>query len=333
MPEIMMAMPEKLVRKFFADDDLDRLRALGTVHLSPTPTDHRSTAALDLLARAEIVITGWGSDLLTGDLIAQAPHLKLVVHSAGTVRKVVSPDAFARGVRVSSQTSLNATPVAEYTLAMILLSAKDVFRSARLYGQMRAFIDREKHFSHAGVYRRKVGFIGLSLISRQTIDLLRPFGTEMMVFSRHLGAAEAAELGVRAVSLEELMSSAEVISLHSADTPANYRMLGAEQLALIQDGATFINTARGRLVDQDALIAELRTGRFDAILDVADPDVTVPDSPLWEMDNVLLTPHFAGSVGQELFRLGNGVVTDIENYLTEQPLGGEITAETYSARA
>lgn len=329
---LMVAMPEGLFHQFFTAEDVARLRSHGNLVLSPTPEDHRSPGARELLASAEILITGWGADLLDAELMSQAPRLRLVVHSAGTVRKIVTADAYERGLRVSSQTALNAAPVAEYTLAMILLSAKDVFRAARHYRQVRSAIDR-RTFDHVGVYRRRVGFVGLSLISRQVIELLRPFGCEILVFSRHLGEAEAERLGVRPASLEEVMSTSEVISLHSADVPANYRMIGAEQLALIKDGATFINTARGRLVDQDALIEELRTGRFDAILDVADPDVTVPDSPLWDMDNVLLTPHFAGSLGQELFRLGNGAVQDIEDYLAGRPMAGEITAEGFAGRA
>lgn len=333
MPEIMVAMPQELFAKFFTADHRQQLEALGNVRFSPTPKDHGSPEARELLATAEILISGWGSDLLDEEHISHAPHLKLVIHSAGTVRKIVTVEAFSHGVRVASQTALNAAPVAEYTVAMILLAAKDVFRSARIYDEVRGPIDREKYFATAGVYLSKVGLIGLSMISRQVIDLLRPFGTDIMVYSRHLDADEARELGVRRVDLDELLTTADVVSLHSADTPANYRMIGAQQIALIRDGATFINTARGRLVDQDALVAELRSGRFDAILDVADPDVTVPDSPLWDMDNVILTPHFAGSVGTELYRLGHGVVQGIEDFLAGRPVVGEITAETYEARA
>lgn len=331
--EILVAMPEELFTRFFTPEHLARLRALADVRLSPTPRDHRSPEARELLSRAEILITGWGSDLLDGELMAAAPHLRAVVHSAGTVRKVVAADAYASGIRISSQTELNAAPVAEYTLAMILLAAKDVFRAQRLYADVRGPVDREARFPTAGTYMSKVGLVGLSMISRQVIELLRPFGAQILVCSRHLDAAGADRLGVRSASLEEIMSTAEVISLHSADVPANYRMIGAEQLAQIKDGATLINTARGRLVDQDALIAELRTGRFDAILDVTDPDVTVPDSPLWEMDNVILTPHFAGSVGNELFRLGNGAVEDIENFVAGKQMAGEITREQYAGRA
>lgn len=331
--EIVVAMPDALFARFFTDADLARLRALGEVRFSPTPRDHRSPAAQELLSAADVLITGWGTDRLDAELLADAPRLRAVVHSAGSVRKVVAPDVYRHGLRVSSQTALNAAPVAEYTLAMILLAAKDVFRAARLYAEVRGPVDREAHFPTAGAYLRRVGFIGLSMISRQVIELLRPFGAEMLVYSRHLGDAEAEALGVRRATLKEIMSTAEVISLHSADVPANYRMIGAEELALVQDGATFINTARGRLVDQDALIDELRTGRFDAVLDVADPDVTVPDSPLWEMDNVLLTPHFAGSVGNELYRLGNGVVDDIESFVAGRPMAGEIPEEQYAARA
>lgn len=331
--DIVVAMQPRLFERFFTSEDHERLTESGTVTFLTTPGDLRSGEALGLLSRAQVLVTGWDSGKLDDELVDQAPRLELVAHTGGTVRHVVTPRVFEHDVRVTSQTELNAVPVAEYTLAMILLSAKDVFRAGRLYRSMRSSVDRESHFPHAGVYRRRVGVIGLSMISRQVIDLLRPFGTRTMVYSRHLDEETARVWGVERASLAELLRTSEVISLHSADVPANYRMLGAEQLALIQDGATFINTARGRLVDQNALVEELATGRFDAILDVADPDVTEPESPLWNMDNVLLTPHFAGSVGNELYRLGNGTVNDIEHFLAGRLMAGEITPATFHRRA
>jgi phosphoglycerate dehydrogenase-like enzyme len=215
---------------------------------------------------------------------------------------------------------------------MIMLAAKDVFRAARAYRDLRGPVDRGG-FPRAGIFIRKVGIIGLSRISVRVMELLRPYGVELLVCSRHLEPDRAEELGVRSVALAELMSTCEVISLHSASLPANRHMIDAGLLATIRDGATFINTARGELVDQDALIAELATGRFDAVLDVTDPDVTAPDSPLWDLPNVILTPHFAGAVGHELFRLGGAAVADVEAFLAGRPMAGDIDAGQYARQA
>lgn len=108
----------------------------------------------------------------------------------------------------------------------------------------------------------------------------------------------------------------------------------------MKDGATFINTARGAICDQDALIAELQRDRISAIIDVTDPEVNAPDSevnapdsPLWTLPNVILTPHAAGSMGRELHRLGDGAVDDLANYISGAPVAGEFPVGQYAGRA
>lgn len=332
-PKIVIAMMPSLEAEFFRPADLDRLRACGDVSMSPTPGDHGTPDARAALEDAEIVLTGWGTALVSESVLDHAPRVRVVVHTAGSVRRYVAPEVYTRGVRVASQTAANSQPVAEYTAAMIMLAAKETLRAARQYAATRAAVDRSAGFPRAGLFGRRIGLIGLSQISRRVIALLRPFDVEILVHSRHLAPAEATTLGVRSVSLDELLSSCEVVSLHSASLPRTRHLIGARELARMQDRATLINTARGAIVDQDALIAELATGRIDAILDVAEPDVTAPSSPLWDMPNVLLTPHFAGAVGNELHRLGLHAVIDVEHFLAGEPMPGEISAEQYANQA
>ena len=332
-PQIVIAMPPALRADFFRAQDLTRLEVCGDVVISPSPLDHTSPGAQVVLAGAEILLTGWGTPLIDEAVLRAAPRLRAVVHTAGSVRKIVPSAAYARGVRVSSQTAANSEPVAEYTTAMIMLAAKDTFRAARLYRAQRTKVDRAAHFPSVGLFGARLGLIGLSRISRRVIELLRPFDIDVLVSSGHLSVAEATELGVRSVSLEELLTTCDVVSLHSASLPRTQHLLGAGELALLRDGATFINTARGEIVDQGALVTELATGRIDAILDVTDPDVTAADSPLWDLPNVLLTPHFAGAVGTELYRLGLGAVVDVECFLAGAPMPGEISAEQFNQQA
>ncbi|MGG2479179.1 NAD(P)-dependent oxidoreductase, partial [Rhizobium sp. BR5] len=106
----------------------------------------------------------------------------------------------------------------------------------------------------------------------------------------------------------------DVISLHAPSLPQTRHMIGAEELARMKDGATLINTARGALVDEDALLAELKTGRIEAVIDVTDPEVPPPDSPLYSLPNVFLTPHIAGATGLERARLGDMAIAEIERF-------------------
>src|SRR5262249_54884850 len=149
------------------------------------------------------------------------------------------------------------------------------------------------------------GVIGASRIGRRVIELLRPFDLDVYLFDPYVDAALAESLGVHLVDLDVLLRTCDVVSVHAPQTPQTLDLIGADQLALMRDGATLINTARGGLVDPDALAKELLRGRLCAVLDVTDPEPLPSDSALYELPNVFVTPHIAGSHGNELARLGS----------------------------
>lgn len=332
-PLIFVAMPESLVTKFFPGPIMAELCGLGQVVLSPTPSSYSSPQSRDLLARANVIITGWGSPLVDVAVLDSAPALRAVVHSAGSVRAVASKDCYDRGVQISSQAWANALPVAEYSLAMILLAAKGVFRAQRTYRTARQEFDREVELTDAGTYRQRIGIIGASTIGRRVLELLSPFDLDIAVADPTLRAEDAAALGVTLLDLDELMATSAVVSVHAPLLPSTIGMIGARQLALLADGATLINTARGALVDQNALIQELVAGRFEAVLDVTDPEVPEPSSPLWDLPNLVLTPHVAGAVGNELHRLGASAAAEVGRVLRGEPLRHPVLKERYDATA
>ena len=332
-PLIYVAMPEPLVTKFFPATVMAELRGLGEVALSPTPSSYSSTQSRELLADADVIITGWGSPLVDVAVLDSAPGLRAVVHSAGSVRAVASKDCYDRGVQISSQAWANALPVAEYSLAMILLAAKGTFRAERTYRTTRQEFDREIELTDAGTYRQRVGIIGASTIGRRVLELLSPFDLDIAVADPTLRVADAGALGVTLLDLDELMATSSVISVHAPLLPSTIGMIGASQLALLPDGATFINTARGALVDQNALIQELVAGRFEAVLDVTDPEVPEQSSALWDLPNLVLTPHIAGAVGNELHRLGASAVAEVGRVLRGEPLLHAVLKERYDATA
>jgi phosphoglycerate dehydrogenase-like enzyme len=279
--------------------------------VAPSPDDLTAEDTRRLLARAEVLVTGWGSDLVDVDVLAAAPRLRAVVHTAGSVRPVVSHDVYARGLVVSSQAWANALPVAEYTLAMIVLAAKGVLRMRDRYRAGCGGVDVQAELEAFATYRLQVGMIGASMIGRRVIELLRPFDLEIALYDPTLSTDDAEALGVRLVTLDELMRTSRVVSLHAPWLPSTEKMIGASELALLPDGATFINTARGALVHEEAMVRELQTGRIDAVLDVTWPEPPATHSPLWSLPNVLLTPHVAGSAGNQLQRLGASAVSEI----------------------
>ena len=332
-PCVVLSVLDRYKSMFFTAEAMERLDELADLQIDPDPQTHASVQSRHMLKDAEVVITAWETGELT-DLLDHLSRLQMVIHSGGSVKDVIGMQAYERGVRISSQTQLNAEPVAEYSLAMIILAAKGIFASRRRYLENRA---KEEtfwgNFPDVGLYGARIGIIGLSRISRRVIDMLNAFHVDIKVSSHHLNEAQARELGVTAASIENIMRTCDVISLHTASTPQTYHMLGAEDFAKMKDGATFINTARGAICDQDALIAELQRDRINAIIDVTDPEVNVPDSPLWNLPNVVLTPHAAGSMGKELHRLGDGAVDDLAHYIAGSKVAGEILVDQYAGRA
>ncbi|WP_329400836.1 hydroxyacid dehydrogenase [Streptomyces lydicus] len=279
------------------------------------------------LAEAEVLLTCWGAPPLTARVLDAAPRLRAVIHAAGSVKHHVTDACWERGIAVSSAAAVNALPVAEYTLAMILLANKRVLHAARRYRALRAPHDWQVELADAGNYRRTVGVIGASRIGRRVIELLRPFGPAVLLHDPYVTAAEAARLGVRPVSLGALCAGSDVVTVHAPQLPATRHLLGARELALMPDGATLINTARGSLVDESALLPELVSGRLNAVLDVTEPELPPADSPLYELPNVLLTPHVAGSLGTELHRLTDHALDELDRYARGLPFTDPVRPE------
>jgi len=260
-------------------------------------------------------------------VLVRAPALRAVVHAAGTVKNHVTEACFWRGLQVSSAAAANAVPVAEYALAAILLGGKRVFRMQRRYREVRAFRLWAREVPDPSNYGKVVGIVGASRIGCRVLALLAPFDLEILVCDPDLSREAAAELGAELVELDALLERSDVVSLHAPLLPGTRGLLGAERLAKLRDGAVLVNTARGGLVDQEALTAELVSGRIDAVLDVTEPEVLPTDSPLYDLENVFLTPHVAGSLGSETRRLGQLAVEEIERYARGEPFAHEVRLE------
>ncbi|WP_326701142.1 hydroxyacid dehydrogenase [Streptomyces sp. NBC_01754] len=291
------------------------LAALDTVCARgphPVITDFGAPAARAALADAEVLITGWGCPPVHAGVLADAPALRAVVHTAGSVRAHVTDACWDRGIEVSSAAAANALPVAEYTVAMILLSGKRVLERAR---DLRTARVREAAVpSGVGNYGRTVGILSASLIGRRVIELLRPYDLRVLLHDPYVSGAEAAALGVRPVSLAALFTESDVVSVHTPLLPATTGLVSGELLASMRPDGVLVNTSRGAVVDQDALVGVLRRGHIRAVLDVTDPEPLPPEHPLWECDNVLVTPHLAGSQGNELRRLADLAVGEVARW-------------------
>lgn len=324
---VALAMAADVGRKVFPPQRLATVT--GPLHLlSPEPmTDFSTPEARRLLAEADVLLTGWGCPMINGAVLDAAPQLRYVLHAGGSVKHHVAAECWERGIQVSTAADANAIPVAEYTLAMILLANKRVLQIARELHGARAAVDPEGLFPDMGNYGKRVGIIGASKIGRHVIRLLTSYELEVVLADPLVTPEQAAALGVELVGLEELVASSDVVSLHAPSLPATRNMFDAGLIARLRPGATFINTSRGELVDQEALLRRLEKGELFAVLDVTTPWVLPADSGFYANPNVLLTPHLAGSLGTELERLAASAIEEAYRAARGEGLRFSVKAE------
>ncbi|NEA98059.1 hydroxyacid dehydrogenase [Streptomyces sp. SID13726] len=320
-------MAHRTARQVLDTDVRRRLAALTDLEPDLVLDDFTTREAHRALADAELLVTGWGCPPVDAEVLAAAPRLRAVVHTAGTVRHHITPACWDRGLLVSSAAAANAVPVAEYTLAMILLAGKRVLETARVYRAERRRLDWNDRLADDGNYHRTVGILSASVIGRRVIELLRPHDLTVLLHDPYVTAAEAHDLGAELVPLPELFTRGDVVSVHTPLLPETRGLVSREYLARMGTGATLINTARGAVVDQNALVDEVVPGRLHAVLDVTEPDVLPADSPLYDCPNVLLTPHIAGSKGGELRRLAELALAEVESYTLGRPFAHPVRPE------
>lgn len=304
---VRTAMSPEVFDLLFDDARLRRLRALA-------PSTGLAIDEGDL-SDTEILVTSWGAPRLDAELLDRMPRLRAVVHAAGSVQQLVSDELWERGITVTSAADANAVPVAEYTFATIVLAFKRAFvhmRSPSTVLEWRDLVGSTRY----GSVGRTVGIVGFSRIGRRVVRMLGQLdGIRILVADPFVSAEAVADAGAELMSLDDMLGLVDVLSLHAPALPETRHMIGAAELAALHDGATVINTARGWILDHDALLTECASGRLDAVLDVTEPDPLPTDSPLRTLPNVALTPHIAGSMGNEARRLADSALDDVEALL------------------
>jgi phosphoglycerate dehydrogenase-like enzyme len=279
-----------------------------------------------LLADVEVIFSGWGAPIMDEGFLTAAPNLKAVFYGAGSIAYCVSEAFWDRGILITSAYGANAVPVAEYTLATILLSLKNFWRFGAQIKAGKGWGDHTRHVT--GAFRTTVALVGCGMIARKIIDLLKAFDLRCIAHDPFLTAAEAASLGVERCTLEEAFALGDVVSLHAPNKPETQGMIAGRHFSLMKNGATFINTARAGIVNQNEMVAALvQRPDLTAILDVFEPEPVPVDSPLMRLGNVIMSPHIAGSLGPECQRCGRYMVEEFERYLAGEPLRYQITKE------
>ncbi|MFI6292340.1 hydroxyacid dehydrogenase [Nonomuraea sp. NPDC050790] len=308
---ITVSASPALRARFFPNPE--HLLALGDVRLVD---DHAGLPAA--LPGTEVLVTSWGAPALGRELLDLAPELRLLAHTGATVKPFVTEESWARGVRVTQAGAGMARSVAEASLAFTLALLYRVQRFDHALRSGAAWEAASLTPPRHEILGCRIGVVGASRTGRAYMELVRALGAEVIVHDPYHEAS---------VGLDELVSTSQVVALHAPVLPETRHMIGARELALMPDGAMLVNTARSWLVDQEALLAELKTGRVDAALDVFDEEPLPIGHPFRELPNVLLTPHQAAGTVECYRRLGDIVTGEIARFAAGRSLEHEVTAE------
>ena len=265
------------------------------------------------LANLEFIFSTWGMPRLSTEQIKQMPALKVVFYAAGSVHSFATP-FLERGVQVVSAWEANGLPVAQFTMAQIILAAKGYFTAERA---CQTSAGRENYVSrYPGLLGTNVSILGAGMIGSKVIELIKPLQVEVLVFDPFLNESRAAYLGVQKVSLVEAFERSFIISNHIADLPETKKMLTRDLFERMQPYATFINTARGATVDEQGMLEVLeKRPDLTALLDVTDPEPPGTDSMIYRLTNVLLSPHIASNLGNEVRRQADCVIQEYHRFI------------------
>ncbi len=296
---------------------------------------HESNEYRAELAAVDYVFSTWGMPAFTREEIREyLPNAKAVFYGAGSVQAFARP-FLEEGIAVFSAWAANGVPVAEYTFAEIILAAKGFYQRLHRQADGADWTNRSVGIDFPGNYEIKVGIIGAGMIGKMVIERLHTLDfVDIRVFDPFLSEEKAAELGVTKTDLITLFAESDVISNHLANNAQTVGMLNADCFDRMKPHATFINTGRGaQVVESDMIKALLDVPTRAAVLDVTFPEPPEKDSPLYTVPNVFLTPHIAGSLGNEVHRMAEYMYEEYKAFDAGQPTKYGVTLKMLETMA
>lgn len=308
---------------FFNEQLKGKLEDMGEVIWNESINQFTHKELCEKIKDVDLCVTGWGTEVFDEEVLSYANRLKLIAHTGGSVKPYITEGVYDKGIRVISGNDIFAESVAEGVIAYALASLRDI---PHFSNELKQGIWPNK-FYNKGLLNKTVGIVGYGMIARIVVGLLKPFKVKIKVYSRHIKQEELQKHGMEQCTLEEIFKTCDIVSLHSGMTKENYHLITEELLMSMKEGALFINTARGGIVDEAALIRVLKTGRINAVLDVYEVEPLPRDNALLEIPNVILMPHMGGPTIDRRFVVTESVIEDIKRFLVNEPMHCEISRE------
>lgn len=315
----------------------ERIKELVDIDLDKVYCQEDLMANPDGFKDVEYIFSTWsmpGGSEDKDDFAKYFPNAKALFYAAGSV-KYFAQHYFDKGIRIFSAFAANAVPVAEFSVAQILLANKGYYQALRAFkGADDHKVSGDISRAHVGNYSANVGIVGAGMIGKKVIELLKPYKLNIKIYDIFVDEAKAKELGGEKVNtLEELFATCDVVSNHLANVPATVGIFTGDLFEKMKKNGTFINTGRGAQVDEAGMLAALKKrGDVSAILDVTTEEPPT-NKDFYNLENVFLTPHIAGSQGNEVARMSEMVVDQFENMLKGLPTQYEVTEKMLATMA
>ncbi len=328
MRTLVTVWKKELKQLLFTKDVIRQLESISEVDWVTEGTPYGVDQLHKDIHRYDACLTSWGSPKLTVEVLAQAKQLSFVGHAAGTLTPYVDAEIFQKPIKVVNANTALAKSTAELAVTLIMSGSWEIpnYRDRLKSGQ---WGESASGNTVMGLSGQTVGIIGLGEISREVIRILQAFNTRLLLYSPYCSVEEAQALGVTLCSLEEVLRNSRIVSLHDTLTTSTRGMIGKEQLKLLADGALLINTARGPLIDEAALLEQLISGRISAALDVYHSEPVQSGYPLLKLPNVLCLPHIGAYSGYWKSQLAAMVVEDLVRFASGQPCLREVNKERF----
>lgn len=314
----------------FGEKYFSRLRQLGDLHIYDQDNFEDKAYYLDFVKGANVIITSWSSPVIDQDVLDVCPELELICHAAGTPKPILSDALIAKKIPTTYSACALGEGVAESALAFAISGAKHFYW---LNNDTTNGLWKENALQAVDFYDITVGVVSGGFVGRHFIKLLQNFNVDVLLYDPTMSAEQVAALGATKAELNEMLSKSDVISIHAPSIPATEKMINASNLPLIKDGAILVNTSRGAIFDEPALIEELKKGRFYACIDVTCEEPAAPDNELRTLKNVILTPHVAGCITNGKRRIAKHVCEEIERFNNGEPLRTPVIFESLSKMA
>ncbi|MBE6948157.1 MAG: hydroxyacid dehydrogenase [Ruminococcaceae bacterium] len=309
---------------FLTPKALKTLNSLGEVFVNPENRQLTNEEVVEWAHDADVLITCWGTCKYTKADVEKMPNLKLIAHTGGTLLPVVDQDVFETNVQAISGNDVFAKSVAEGALCYTL----DALRRIEFYSnEVREGRWRAAEFQNRGLIGKTVGIVGFGTIAKFFVELIRWFDCDVLIYSSHLSNEDAAKYGARTASLQEIFSTCDVISIHASNNPKTRGLVTRELLESMKQDALIVNTARGPIVDEEALFELLMKGRICGALDVFCEEPLAVDNPIRQCKNVLLLPHMGGPTIDMRENVTLEICKEIKRLKNGEPLVHPFTAE------